>query len=77
MVERQSPVVQGENVKPKRKGTLRVQVDRWPLTDAGITEHVLTIIIVGAYTTKPDAAAINQAIFDAGTILRDGQVAPV
>jgi hypothetical protein len=55
----------------KRKGELRVQVDRWPLTDAGVAEHVLTVIIVGAYPAKPDTATILQAISDAATILRE------
>jgi hypothetical protein len=54
----------------KRKGELRVQVDRWPLTDAGVSEHVLTIIIVGAYTAKPDIAAIRRALKDAEAIVR-------
>ena len=55
--------------KAQRKGELRVQVDRWPLTDAGVSEHVLTVIIVGAYTGKPDVNAIKQALVDARGIV--------
>jgi len=54
-----------------RKGQLRVQVDRWPLTDAGVSEHVLTVIIVGAYTRKPTLSEIINACDDAAKIVRE------
>jgi hypothetical protein len=52
-------------------GDIKVQCDRWPLNEKKKTEHVLTIIIVGAFTEKPTQEDIARACeYAAAKILR-------
>jgi hypothetical protein len=55
-----------------RLGALRVQVDRWPVTDEAGAPEVLSIIILGLYKSKPDLPTIIEAIKHAGVILESG-----
>lgn len=48
-----------------RVSELRVQVDRWPLTDDNPTAYMLTIICAGLYAGRPSAATIRKALQDA------------
>jgi hypothetical protein len=50
-----------------RTSEVKVQVDRWPL--ARKQEHLLTVIVVCTYKSKPDVGAIQQALRDAVEIL--------
>lgn len=55
-----------------RVGQLKVQCDRWPLTELK-ANHVLTVVIVGSYDSKPTKEEIAQACADAATIFREGK----
>ena len=59
-----------------RIGDIRVQVDRWPITDTfpkPSVPHVLTMICVAMYDREPSKREMIQALSDAIEILKDGK----
>jgi hypothetical protein len=56
----------------KRLGELKVQCDRWPVSDLPNSPQVLSVIIMGLYDEKPSVAAIASACEAAAKILRSG-----
>jgi hypothetical protein len=61
----------------KRIGDMRIQIDRWPLDDAGQrvdkAKHLLTVIIVAAFTEKPNDLTIANTCHDAAVLIKEGQ----
>lgn len=54
-----------------RLGKLKVQADRWPVSDLPRSPQVLSVIVMGLYSAKPSTEEIAQALREAAEMLME------